>query len=332
MNPLVSVLLPVFNGSHTLGSAIQSILNQSFQDFELVIIDDGSTDNCAQIVNGYSDKRIRYFQREHEGLAASLNFGISKCRGKYIARMDADDISHIDRLTRQVQFLETKSTVDLVATRVSCQSSNDNRGLDIYIEWQNNFVSHEEIYLNRFVDSPIIHPSIMARKSAFEKYGYYSTDELPEDFELWLRWLQGGARFEKIKKELLVWNDNPLRLTRSHPYYSKDKFCQTKANYLAKWFQKQFSDSKPDIWILGSGRHVFQRSNWLTHYGLEIKGFVDLESKPSSKRRIIGYNQISSLENSFFLSYVSDRAGRKNIKNFMKESGYSIGQQFYMMT
>lgn len=122
MNPAVSVLLPVFNGAKTLGLAIKSILSQSFKDFEMVIIDDGSIDNSSQIINSYSDKRIRLFQRNHAGLASSLNFGISKCRGKYIARMDADDISLGNRLANQKKFLDNNPSVDIVATRVKFKS------------------------------------------------------------------------------------------------------------------------------------------------------------------------------------------------------------------
>jgi glycosyltransferase involved in cell wall biosynthesis len=296
-----------------------------------VIIDDGSIDGTSEIIKTYSDRRIRFFQCDHTGLASSLNFGISRCRGKYIARMDADDISLGNRLAKQLNFLESNPGIDIVASRVEFKSHDDSIGFEIYVEWQNRIMEHEDILSNRFVDSPIIHPSIMARKSAFEKFGYYSTEELPEDYELWLRWLDKGATFGKLHEKLLVWNDTPRRLTRSHPNYYKDRFFQTKAKYFAKWYQQEFSDGKPDIWILGSGRLVFQRSSWLSVYGLDIKGFVNIKSKPSSKRKIIGYNQLPSLENPFFLSYVSDRSGRIKIQGFLNKSGYSVGRHFHMM-
>src|SRR4051812_19112608 len=107
-NPLVSVLMPVYNAEKHLQEAMESILNQSYTHFEFVIINDGSEDRSASIINSYQDKRIKLIvNQENKGLIYSLNYGISQCTGKYIVRMDADDISLKERIYEQVQFMES---------------------------------------------------------------------------------------------------------------------------------------------------------------------------------------------------------------------------------
>ncbi|NTU77340.1 MAG: glycosyltransferase family 2 protein, partial [Alphaproteobacteria bacterium] len=116
--PVVSVLLPVYNGRATLRESVQSILQQTFRDFELLIIDDGSTDDSATLANNFHDARVRVLgDATRRGLAARLNEGIEAARGRYIARMDADDLAFSFRLERQVQFLDACPDIDLVGCR-----------------------------------------------------------------------------------------------------------------------------------------------------------------------------------------------------------------------
>src|SRR5258705_775698 len=114
-SPQVSVLLPVWNGERHLAAAIESVLGQSFTDFELLIVDDGSTDGSAALIRRYGDERIRLFENEKNlGVTRSLNLGLAQARGRYVARMDADDLSAPERLARQVAFLDSHPEVALV--------------------------------------------------------------------------------------------------------------------------------------------------------------------------------------------------------------------------
>lgn len=186
---IISVILPVFNGSQYLEEAIDSILSQSYTDFEFVIIDDGSTDNSASIINTYTDPRIRFYQQENQGLAATLNTGIALAKGTYIARQDQDDISLPDRLEKQISFLENNPDYGMVGTWASILTADklkDTQTDRFHKHSTENIILQFEL----LSQNPFVHSSMMIRKTVFGKVGNYSTDmdrQPPEDYELWSR-------------------------------------------------------------------------------------------------------------------------------------------------
>jgi len=166
----ISVVMSVYNGEKYVGAAIKSILNQSFKNYEFIIIDDGSTDRSSKIIKSYQDERIVFIQQENKGLASSLNIGIKLAKGKYIARMDADDISLSSRFELQYNFLQ--NTPECVA--VGSNASNiDKNGNTIYIS--NNNTQWVDIK-NKLPKTPFYHSSVMFRKSIAKKCEYYHTD------------------------------------------------------------------------------------------------------------------------------------------------------------
>lgn len=185
IKPKLSVILPVYNGQEYLLEAIESILSQGFSDFELIIINDGSTDHSATIIEKLEDPRIKFFQQSNKGLAATLNRGISLAKGEYIVRQDQDDISFQSRFQKQVEFLDTNLEVGMVGTAAEIWVGN---------ERTNRFLKHPTdnavIKFAMLFDNPFVHSSVMLRRSVFEKVGNYSEDFLrqpPEDYELWSR-------------------------------------------------------------------------------------------------------------------------------------------------
>lgn len=337
MPPNISVILPVYNGEGTIRKAIESILQQTCSDFELLLINDGSTDHTLEVVAGLSgqgglpDPRISIYDRPHRGLASALNYGIRQASGTYIARMDADDYAYPNRFALQLCYLEQNPDIDICATQVIFEGDPENEGLIQYVTWQNRLTSHRQMYLNRFVDSPVIHPTLIIRKSVFTAHGFYPEKKGPEDFRLWLQWMAQGVRFGKVEMKLFKWYDSTGRLTRQHPHYNRDIFFRLKAKYFAEWFNSRpHKDNASDIWICGTGRHVNHRTRWLSHFGITIKGNVDIKCISPTKHKI-RYSDIHNLSNPFFLSYVSDRKGRMEIHAFMTDSGYTEGVNFYMM-
>jgi glycosyltransferase involved in cell wall biosynthesis len=184
-NPLVSVVLPVYNCPNYVGEAIQSVLAQTFHDYELLVIDDGSTDETPSVLARYRDSRVRVMTQSNRGLAATLNRGIELAKGRYIARQDQDDFSYPQRLARQVAFLEAHPGCGLVGTWADIWRENASTGRQ-HRHPSGNALLQYQLLLN----NPFVHSSVMIRKAALDRVGPYSTDngrQPPEDYELWSR-------------------------------------------------------------------------------------------------------------------------------------------------
>jgi len=196
MSPLVSVVMATYNGERFIKEAIQSVLDQTFSDFEFIIIDDGSTDSTEKKIHDFNDDRIVYIKKDiNSGIADSLNLGISMAKGKYIARIDDDDVCLPNRLKEQVNFLDKHDDIILCATQVK-SDQNDN------IEQKPE--SHEDIKMQLLFGNAIVHPTVMIRKSILLKHNY-NPDKVPsEDYDLWSRLICEG-KFFKIEKPLLYY-------------------------------------------------------------------------------------------------------------------------------
>jgi glycosyltransferase involved in cell wall biosynthesis len=184
MPPKISVIMPVYNGEKYVREAIQSVLDQTFSDFEFIIVDDGSTDNSGEAINSFKDERIRYEQLPHRGLIHTLNHAIQIARGTYIARMDADDIALPERLARQVEYMDTHPDIAVCGSWATCIDKNgDNIGSYNYPP-----VENKKIKKYALIHNPFIHPSVVIRKEMIEKVGGYRAFwKHTEDYELWTR-------------------------------------------------------------------------------------------------------------------------------------------------
>lgn len=183
--PVISVLLPVYNGAAYLAAAIDGILHQTFRDFELIIIDDGSRDHSVEIINGYSDSRIRFFAQDNRGLAATLNRGIELATGKYIARQDQDDISRPERFAEQSTYLEKHPACAMVGSWADIWREGGPTGRTLRHPSEDALIKLELLF-----DNPFVHTSMMLRRECLLAVGGYSTDparQPPEDYELWSR-------------------------------------------------------------------------------------------------------------------------------------------------
>ncbi len=186
--PLISVVMPVFNCEQYVGEAIESILAQTFTDFEFIIIDNGSTDRTAQILEQYAhqDERIAICMEPQRGVAKALNTGCKLASGKYIARMDADDVAMPERFAAQLEFLETNPEIGIVGTWVQFINST---GGEVFGSWNEKPVDPPLVKWQVFSGCPFFHNAVMMRVGPLRELGYYSTDFHAEDYELWSRLL-----------------------------------------------------------------------------------------------------------------------------------------------
>lgn len=210
--PLVSIIMPVYNAEHYLRSAIDSILKQTYTKIEFIIIDDASCDNSVEIIKSYSDNRIKLIRNE-VNLKQSItrNKGLNLANGKYIANMDADDISLPERIAKQVAFMEEHKDIDICGTYIKCFGGNIERKCKYPIK-------SRDLLVWSVVNVPFAHPAVMFRKSSVKKYQiqYSMAFKYAQDFELWSRLALQGCRFYNLPEVLLYYRESEFGVGRAH--------------------------------------------------------------------------------------------------------------------
>lgn len=209
--PEVSVIMPVYNGEKYIRESMDSVINQTHKDFEFIIINDCSSDNTENIIKSYNDNRIKYVKnKKNLGVALSLNKGLNLATGKYIARMDADDISLPYRFEEQIKYLKENKECDICSGDIIEFDDNGNEQLHVYSHDNSN------IMVDLLFDSPIVHPAVMMRSSIKEKIDlYYDIQyEKAEDFELWAR-ISDKVRIDNLNKVLLKYRIHNLQVSVS---------------------------------------------------------------------------------------------------------------------
>jgi len=274
-NPPVSVVLPFKDSRACFRRSLDSLLAQSHTHFEVVLIDNGSSDGSHSIALDFAerDERFRCLTRAGS-LVDALNFGLESARGKWIARMDSDDICHRDRLQLQLRAAEERHEETVVSCRVrSFPHSSVSKGYRSYEEWINSTTEPEEIEKNLFVESPVPHPTAFYHRLSVLKAGGYREQGLPEDYELWLRLWSRGFSFYRVPRILLGWRESPERLSRVSPDYSLSSFYRLKAMYLKHL--PCLSDRV--IYVAGTGQCARRFSGYLLREGFTILAFLSPE-------------------------------------------------------
>lgn len=228
--PLISIVMPVYNAQAYLNDSIPSILGQTFADFELIVIDDGSTDNSREIVRRYMEKDDRIILQENtHDFIRSLNTGIEIARGKYIARMDADDIMLSHRLETQFQYMETNCEIDVCGSWMECFGA-----VPYVVVMQQK---HEDIVSGMLLNSQMCHPTIIMRKSSLSKLPFfpnlYNSEFIyAEDYKLWTDLAMAGLRFANIMEVLLKYRQSEGQNTNKFISHMVDSGLRARTEYV----------------------------------------------------------------------------------------------------
>lgn len=274
----VSILMPVRNEARYLPAALTSMQRQTLPNWELVAVDDGSTDATHDILVAAqaADNRIRIIRSSGVGLVAALNAGLQECRAPYIARMDGDDICHPRRLADQAEYLDHHPEVHLVACGFRhFPRSGLKDGMLAYEAWQNTLISHELIMRDLFVESPFIHPSIMVRRELLISMGGYRDKGWPEDYDLWLRMAAANARFARLDSTLLFWRDHPERSTRTMDEYSQNAFRSCKLHHL----RQNYLQAVSEVTVAGAGQEGRAWQRLLDAAGIRVARWIDVDPR-----------------------------------------------------
>jgi glycosyltransferase involved in cell wall biosynthesis len=231
-SPAISIVIPIYNTAPFLADAIQSILDQTFKDFECIIINDGSTDDSDQILRSFQDKRIRYLQNDgNRGIVYTLNRGIDEAVGSYIARMDGDDLSVNDRLEKQLAYMKEHPKADMVATTVNLI---DEQGF-FTGQWSDDraHVNYMEIRTFMPDNNCIAHPTVFAKADVLRSLKYRECQREKEDYDLWLRWLNAGYTIHKVDSPLVKHRIRQGSTTRNRQKNISLGLASTKFQFIA---------------------------------------------------------------------------------------------------
>ena len=234
-SPLLSVLLPVRNQAGQVGRAVRSVLAACPESAEVLVLDDGSRDGSADaaLTAAQGDPRLRVVSSQPVGLARILNLGLQESRGRFLARMDADDTCAPERLVRQIQHLAEHPEAGICGTRIAIEPSpRPGSGLWRYLEWQNALLTHDDMERERFVESVLTHATAMFRREVLERLGGWRVAPWPEDYDLWLRAFAAGVRFSKLPEVLYTWHVAPGTTTWSDPRCRRQALLACKVHYL----------------------------------------------------------------------------------------------------
>jgi glycosyltransferase involved in cell wall biosynthesis len=231
MNPRVTVLMPAYNAGKYIAAAVGSVLDQTFSDFELLIVDDGSSDDTVSILLGFSDPRIRIIRQEQGGVATALNTGLSHARGIYICRFDADDICFPHRLARQVHFLDGHPTYLVVGSDAEYISEDGEHLFHFHCAGH----THKEISDRLYMNCPFIHSAVMYRKEAIIRAGGYSP--LAHNFEDYLLWvnLASAGKCFNLDEALIRVRINPASATIDERWRGR-RFSRLKREVICRGF------------------------------------------------------------------------------------------------
>ncbi len=330
MPPRVSVVLPVKNGAATLDAALESIVAQTFSDFELIVVDHASTDATPRVLEGWArrDARIHLHRCERPGLAHALNAGLQVATAPLLARMDCDDLAYPERFARQVAALEAEP--DLTGLGTAVEIFRDDRpvspNLQRYAHWLNSLTTPEALCRERYLESPLCHPSVMIRTDALVAHGGWREGPWPEDYDLWLRMLEAGQQLRTLPEVLLRWRDHVDRFTRHDPRCHWRALVALKAEHLARRF------SQTPLILGGAGRIGRALLRELTLRGCSVQAVLEVNPRRVGQRvqgvPMVPWSQVGPPAGRHLLAAVGSWGAREEIRRALHAESWREGPDF----
>jgi GT2 family glycosyltransferase len=329
--PRISVLLPARDAARTVRVALLSVLRQTERDLSVVCVDDGSRDATPEILDELAarDPRVVVVRGPGEGIARALQRGLARCDGELVARMDADDVAHPERLARQRAALEAEPALLAVGSRVSLFPRRAVRaGMARYAAWLNALVTPELVERDLFVEAPLVHPAATLRRSALEAAGGWRDGPFPEDYDLWLRLAASGGRLGNIPRILLRWREGPARLTRTDPRYGLDRHVALKCAHLVRG--PLAGRSEVAVWGAGETGRAF--ADALAVEGVRVARFIEVDRKKIGRTvrgaEVVSWEQVGRVRGLPLLVAVGAPGARELIRAELAKAGFKELQEF----
>lgn len=324
MKPRVSILLPAYRAPVTLAGALRSVERQTERDWECVVVDDGSSDGTAAVARAFAarDARFRVLGTPHTGLVGALNHGLAACRAPFVARMDADDVMHRERLAAQLRALQDDPDLDALGCHVRLfPRAALAEGMRAYEQWLNRIDSPGRVREEAFVECPVAHPTLMIRSRVLKRMRYRERG-WPEDYDLMLRLLAEGRRIGVLPRRLLCWRHTPERLSQSCERYATARFTACKAAFLAEGFLSR--SSRYVLWGYGATGKALRKA--LLAHGRRPSHIVELHPGRLGTRihgaPVIRPEALATLRDRPIVASVAGAGPRQEIRADLRRMGF----------
>lgn len=335
--PEISVLMSVYNGENFITNSIESILKQVYEDFELIVVNDGSTDHTLEILQNYKDTRIKLFSfKKNQGVGTALKFGLSKAQGKYLAKADADDINHPDRLAKQKAFLDNHPDISLVKAFIEYFPHNEEVATSqryhyyksVMEKEKNSIVSPDQIHEILYWYCCVPHTTIMSRIEPMTEIGYADM-RIWEDYYLFYQMNKKGYRMGTVEEVLVK-----MRLSTSSVTARTDSFDFAQVMFKIKKEEiSNLFNNNTSVYIWGSGSMGSNLAQILRENGLSFNGFIDSnpEKQGTSFKEMTIYSPDILDGSSQQKIIVASQPGKFEIVDQLKQKGYKHLRDFIVL-
>lgn len=326
MTPLISIIMPMRNASLWVKETIESIQNQETPDWELIIVDDHSTDHSFAMVQAISleDTRIHLFKNPEKGIISALQFALNQARGTYLTRMDADDIMPPNRLTIMFEKLQVLPEKSIVTGKVKYFSETEvSAGYLKYEQWLNDRIDRGDFYNHIYRECIVASPNWMGRTEEFKLENLFAHLNYPEDYDLCFHWQEKGFAISGLNEITLQWREHPLRTSRNSAHYQQEAFFKMKMY----WFAKNHATAK-SIGIVGMGQKGKLCLHYLNADTFEIRLFDLNHTQFSQKIEGKQVESTNSIDTEIVLvaRYPNDIQA---VQQFIEKKGYRFGKNAY---
>jgi glycosyltransferase involved in cell wall biosynthesis len=331
LKPSISILMPVFNAAPFLESCLNSIISQQFLDWELIAVNDHSTDNSELILRQFadSDKRIKVLNNKEKGIIPALRLAFANSKGDFISRMDADDRMPQGKLGLLLDLLKESGPGYVATGKVSYFSDTVLMdGYRRYAEWLNSLVDNDEHAAELFRECVIPSPAWLIARDDFIRCEAFDPNRYPEDYDLVFRFFKHGMQVCSTKQLVHHWRDHSSRTSRNDETYSQNAYFDIKAHYLP--LLRKLEGKQLVIW--GAGRKGKQLAKKLKMVGLSFLWTCNVESKWGHiiyENKMLSPTQVYKIEHPLFLIAVSGPQDQQKLEEQFKNKGFIKGVDYY---
>jgi len=328
---LISIILPFKNTARYLPQCLNSIIAQTYNHWELLIVDDNSTDDSCQIVSFYAEKdnRIKLLRNEGSGIIDALKTAYKNGQGKLITRMDSDDVMHIEKLNMMHIDLENNGQGHLALGLVKYFSKNGvGKGYKAYEDWLNKLTRTGQNFSEIYKECVIPSPCWMVHRSDFEKCGGFRSNIYPEDYDLAFRFYKNNLRCIPSKRILHYWRDHQSRASRTSEHYKENSFIELKINY---FLELDYNKNKPLV-VWGAGKKGKKIARLLLKLGIEFDWLCDNHKKIGKHIydiKLRHFNELNSLKEPRIIIAVANFTEQNDIRDHLNRNHINTSEDCF---